>query len=178
MRTAWLLWLSLLALSAARADEIPFHQYRLLERGMSSAEVQYRVGAPDRETLVNTQYVFRRIWYYLPERSTGGWLSRIEFGPDDRVDALARHRVSAGRIDAGGGLSLRDFSLLDEGMSSGEVYLRIGPPDRETLVSNERGFVKIWYYLPQPQDRAVRDRITRIEFDARDRVRTLERTRP
>lgn len=177
MRTGWL-WLALLLAGAAQADEIPFHAYRLLDRGMSSAEVQYRVGAPDRETVVNTEYLFRRIWYYLPDRSTGGWLTRIEFGADDRVRALERHRVSAGRIDAGGGLSLRDYSLLEEGMSSGEVFLRVGPPDRESLVHNDRSFSKIWYYLPEPGDGTARDRITRIEFDARDRIRKLSRTRP
>ena len=60
---------------------------------MSEAEVLMRVGPPDKETVVSTQYLYQRIWYYIPDGSySGHWLTTITIGPDGKVVNIERTR--------------------------------------------------------------------------------------
>lgn len=70
--------------------------YNLLSRGMSEAEVLYRVGPYDHETRY-TDYdhaVTRKVWYYIPARVTSSsWITEIEFDQNGSVQSLVRYRA-------------------------------------------------------------------------------------
>lgn len=83
------LFLPLQAESAA----IPFHKFRLLQEGMSEGEVIMRVGPPDRETLINNQFQYKKIWYYIPDGSySGDWLTTITIDANGRVIEIEREK--------------------------------------------------------------------------------------
>jgi hypothetical protein len=86
----------LCAVAAASADMIPMRDYTLLSRGMSEAEVLFRVGPYDHESRY-TDYdhnVIRKIWYYIPHRKTSdSWITEIEFDQDGVVQSLVRYRA-------------------------------------------------------------------------------------
>lgn len=72
---------------------------------------------------------------------------------------------------------LREFGLLREGMSEAEVLVRLGPYDHEAVYFDHYAVVrKVWYYIPDGTYSG--DWITEITFDARGRVRKLDRYRP
>jgi hypothetical protein len=81
---------------AASADMIPMRDYTLLSRGMSEAEVLFRVGPYDHESRY-TDYdhnVIRKIWYYIPHRKTSdSWITEIEFDQGGVVQSLVRYRA-------------------------------------------------------------------------------------
>jgi hypothetical protein len=80
----------------AYADMIPMRDFNLLSRGMSEAEVLFRVGPYDHETRY-TDYdhsVVRKIWYYIPARATSNaWITEIEFDQNGVVQSLNRYRA-------------------------------------------------------------------------------------
>lgn len=84
------------AIPAARADMIPMRDYILLARGMSEAEVLYRVGPYDHQS-VSTDYhhnVIRKVWYYIPEHaSSDAWITEIEFDNAGTIQSLNRYRA-------------------------------------------------------------------------------------
>lgn len=91
---AWVA-LVLLALTVrpVAADAIPFHKYRLLREGMSEGQVLLRVGEPDRETVISNDYIYRKIWYYLPDgHYSGDWLTVITFDANGKITRLERSK--------------------------------------------------------------------------------------
>lgn len=156
------------------AEPIAFSDYRLLQEGMNQAQVQLRVGAPDMETVISTDYLYRRIWYYLPTPGTGGWLTTITFGANDTIERLERHRVDTVLSPSGARPGFREFSLLREGMNEAEVWMRMGPPDRRTTINQDRHYANIWYYLPTPGSGGW---ITTLQFDTEGRLSRIERER-
>lgn len=81
---------------SGRADMISMRDYSLLTRGMSEAEILYRIGPYDHQS-VYTDYhhnVIRKIWYYIPERkSSDAWITEIEFDQGGIVQSLQRYRA-------------------------------------------------------------------------------------
>ncbi|TCV80104.1 hypothetical protein EDC63_13017 [Sulfurirhabdus autotrophica] len=72
------------------AAEIPFEKFRILDDGMSVAEVVLLAGEPDRETHVQShRWVSRKIWYYIP-KDRSGWLTTITFDNNGRVFSIER----------------------------------------------------------------------------------------
>lgn len=73
-------------------------------------------------------------------------------------------------------MAMRDYHLLDIGMSEAEVLHRVGPPDHETVVNDgffgPSGFV--WYYIPTEP----RGWITEIIFDSHGRIKDTRRYKP
>ena len=88
--------LAMLLAPVAGADMIDMVDYTLLSRGMTEAEVLYRVGPFDHES-VETDYhhnVIRRIWYYIPARDTSdAWITEIGFDQSGVVQSLDRYRA-------------------------------------------------------------------------------------
>ncbi len=86
----------LLGLSAPLgAGEVDMRDYNLLSRGMSEAEILYRIGPPDHETVTNDYYgrVQRKVWYYIPDgKKSRQWLSTIVFDAYGTVTELRRER--------------------------------------------------------------------------------------
>jgi len=81
---------------AVRADMIPMRDYIRLDRGMSEAEVLYRVGPFDHQSISSDYYqnVIRKIWYYIPDRQTSdSWITEIEFDNRGVIQSLKRYRA-------------------------------------------------------------------------------------
>lgn len=92
----FLLLLALLYGSVASADEIDMRDYIKLSKGMSEAEVLYRLGPPDHETVKSDyhQNVLRKSWFFIPlPQNTGKWITEIEFDSNGRIINLDRNRV-------------------------------------------------------------------------------------
>lgn len=91
MRTLIVLTLGLLGyatVSAAR--EVDMRDYLLLRDGMSEAEVLYRIGPYDYESVYADYHRFplRKVWSYIPPR--GGWLTQITFDSSGHIWKLER----------------------------------------------------------------------------------------
>lgn len=92
----YLLLLLLLCGSITSADEIDMRDYIKLRKGMSEAEVLYRLGVPDHETSQTDYYhnIFRKTWFYIPQQqSNGKWITEIEFDRRGNIVDLARDRI-------------------------------------------------------------------------------------
>ncbi len=94
-RIPLLLPLLLICSAALPAAEVDMRDYNLLRRGMNEAEILYRIGPPDHETVYNDYYgrILRKVWYYIPERQgSRKWLSSITFDAHGIVTELRRER--------------------------------------------------------------------------------------
>ena len=79
----------------ARADMIPMREYIMLDRGMTEAEVLYRVGPCDYKTDQSDYFhdIISTTWYYIPaRRSSDGWITEITFDSRGVVQSLNRYR--------------------------------------------------------------------------------------
>ncbi|MBI1733259.1 MAG: hypothetical protein HYR49_10915 [Gammaproteobacteria bacterium] len=80
----------------AGADMVPMRDFIQLRNGMHEAEVLYRIGAPDYESLSTDYYhnVLRKVWHYLPARDrTNTWITEITFDHAGVVQSLRRTRA-------------------------------------------------------------------------------------
>lgn len=85
--------LVLLLSGQAAADAIAFREFRLLKAGMSEVEVLSRVGEPDRERVIDNHFMYRMIWYYVPDGDySGDWSTTITFDANGRVVSIRRER--------------------------------------------------------------------------------------
>jgi hypothetical protein len=92
----FLLLLILLYGSVASADEIDMRDYIKLRKGMSEAEVLYRLGPPDHETVKSDYHdsILRKTWFFMPmQQSNGKWITEIEFDANGRIINLDRNRL-------------------------------------------------------------------------------------
>ncbi len=82
-----------LCLSPLSASEVVLRDYTLLSNGMSEAEVLYRLGPYDHETIYFDHWraPVRKTWYYVPE-SRSGWITEIVFDAGGHVQSLERTR--------------------------------------------------------------------------------------
>ena len=88
--------LLLAAAPAVPADMIPMRDYNLLSRGMTEAEVLFRVGRYDHQSSYGDYHhnIIRKTWYYIPEKKgSQSWISEIEFDGNGVVQELRRYRV-------------------------------------------------------------------------------------
>ena len=80
----------------ASADMIPMRDFILLKRGMSEAEVLYRVGPYDYES-VRTDYdrnIISKTWYYIPAgQGSDKWITEIVIDMHGKVKELERYRA-------------------------------------------------------------------------------------
>jgi len=88
-----LLAAGLAAMSQAHADTMPMRDFHLLDIGMSQAEVLYRVGPPDHETVFGGSIhgITRVIWYYIPQ-NPNGWITEIIFDSHGRIKNTKRYK--------------------------------------------------------------------------------------
>ena len=81
----------------AMAASIDMHDFIRLKTGMSEAEVLYRVGPYDHETVTYGYYgTLYKIWYYIPainETSNKKWITEIKFDNSGRISALDRYKL-------------------------------------------------------------------------------------
>jgi len=96
MKKLLLLLLVLLYGSLASADAIDMRDYIKLRKGMSEAEVLYRLGNPDHETVRSDYHhnILRKSWFFIPkQRSSDKWITEIEFDSRGRIIKLDRNRI-------------------------------------------------------------------------------------
>lgn len=79
------------------ADAVPMRDFIYLRTGMSEAEVLYRIGPYDHETIAYGYYhnILHKIWYYIPQKgevSNKEWITEIRFNGDGQVIALDRYK--------------------------------------------------------------------------------------
>ncbi len=88
------IYLLLLVPGLGRSEQMDMRDFIRLSEGMTEAEVLYRVGPPDYESVYHdNHYVTRKIWYYIPERSgSSGWITEIVYHHDGTVTDLKRTR--------------------------------------------------------------------------------------
>lgn len=92
-----LLFTAILAMAAVRPaypGEVALPDFNLLSEGMSEAEVLYRLGPYDHETVYTDYYRFpiRKRWAYLPAPGRRGWITEITFNHSGQVDRIDRYR--------------------------------------------------------------------------------------
>ena len=97
MKKLLLLLLVLLYGCLASADAIDMRDYIKLRKGMSEAEVLYRLGSPDHETIKSDHHhnILRKTWFFIPAlRSSDKWITEIELDSNGRIINLDRNRVN------------------------------------------------------------------------------------
>lgn len=80
---------------ASLAAGVDLHDYNLLREGMNEAEVLYRLGPRDHETVFyDRDYINKKIWYYIPDgHYSSAWITTIHFDGNGRVTKLERTRA-------------------------------------------------------------------------------------
>lgn len=80
--------------SPAVAREVNLRDFILISVGMSEAEVLYRLGPFDYETVYTDYYRYptRKRWAYLPDYGKRGWITEITFDSRGRVQNIERYK--------------------------------------------------------------------------------------
>ena len=93
MRALTVTLITLLWTLALQAGAVSLRDYGRLRLGMSEAEVLTRIGEPDRERIINNDFTYQMIWYYIPDGSySGAWTTTIFFDANGRIKKLERDR--------------------------------------------------------------------------------------
>lgn len=84
--------------AAGLAGSVAMRDYNLLSTGMSEAEILYRLGPYDHETVTYGRFytIFQKTWYYIPDReetSNHRWITEIQFDAGGLVTGLDRYRA-------------------------------------------------------------------------------------
>ena len=79
------------------AGAVPMNDFIYLRTGMSEAEVLYRIGPYDHETVAYDYFhnILHKTWYYIPDKGEVGnkkWITEIHFNRDGQVTALDRYK--------------------------------------------------------------------------------------
>lgn len=80
----------------ASADAIDMKDYLILKNQVSEAEVLYRLGPPDHETINDDCYhkVLNKTWFYIPaNKGSNKWISEFRFNANGRLISKDRYRV-------------------------------------------------------------------------------------
>ena len=78
------------------ADGIDMRDYITLRSGMTEAEVLYKFGPSDHETIRSDRldFTLSKTWFYIPVRSsTDKWITEIKFDSNGRLIKRDRYRV-------------------------------------------------------------------------------------
>ncbi|MCG3202867.1 MAG: hypothetical protein NFCOHLIN_02753 [Gammaproteobacteria bacterium] len=80
--------------ASAVAGEVDMRDYIMLDEGMTEAEVLYRLGPYDYETVYSDYYhlPIRKRWAYLPAYGKRGWVTEITFDHRGRIQQIERYR--------------------------------------------------------------------------------------
>jgi hypothetical protein len=166
------------------AGQIDFDTYRLLQRGMSEAEVLVRAGPPDKINSFDVgigglqSFETVRQLFYIPRPGEVDPHLTVITTQGGRVSDIERTKLfSSPKGRAGGPLDFQTYTQLEIGMSEGELLAKAGPPDDE--VPLERGVggdisTKQYLYLPGPRETDPHLTVITIQ---NGRVVRIERTK-
>ena len=96
MKKTIIFFLLILNSCIAYADAVAFKDYRLIRRGMTEAEVLYRLGPFDRETVRSDRFnaVLSKIWFYIPnQRNSNKWITELRFNSSGVLVSTDRYRI-------------------------------------------------------------------------------------
>ena len=82
--------------SALIADAIEMRDYITIRTGMSEAEILYKFGPSDHETIRSDRldFVLSKTWFYIPIRSSNDkWITGIKFDSNGKLIKLDRYSV-------------------------------------------------------------------------------------
>jgi len=82
--------------TGSRADMILMRDFIQLTKGMTEAEVLYRIGPFDHESVYTDHHhtIIRKTWYYIPERhSSSSWITEIKFNRLGHIQSMERYRA-------------------------------------------------------------------------------------
>jgi hypothetical protein len=78
------------------ADAIGMRDYITLRTGMSEAEILYKFGTSDHETIRSDRlnFILSKTWFYIPNRSSNDkWITEIKFDSNGKLIKRDRYRV-------------------------------------------------------------------------------------
>ena len=78
------------------AEAIDMRDYITLRTGMTEAEVLYKFGPSDHETIRSDRldFILSITWFYIPDRSDSEkWITEIKFDSNGRLIKRDRYRV-------------------------------------------------------------------------------------
>ncbi len=96
MKKFILLLLIVLYGSLASADAIDMRDYIILKNQISEAEVLYKFGSPDHETINSDyhNYILNKIWFYIPKKNNANkWITEFKFNANGRLISKDRYRT-------------------------------------------------------------------------------------
>jgi hypothetical protein len=80
----------------ASADAIDMRDYIILKNEISEAEVLYKFGAPDHET-INSDYhhnILTKTWFYIPHgNGSNKWITEFKFNGNGKLISKDRYRA-------------------------------------------------------------------------------------
>jgi len=84
----------LTGVTTATAGTLPFKKARLLQRGMSAAEVLYLVGPPDFRQLKDAYWTNVQSWFYIPGATDSDpWQTVIHFDQWGNIRQVDRDKI-------------------------------------------------------------------------------------
>ncbi|MGB1799204.1 MAG: hypothetical protein ACPHLK_00070 [Gammaproteobacteria bacterium] len=96
MKKSILLLFTLLYANQASADAIDMKDFLILKNNVSEAEVLFKLGPPDHETINDDcfNHVLNKTWFYIPKRkSSNKWISEFRFNGNGRLISKDRYKV-------------------------------------------------------------------------------------
>jgi hypothetical protein len=96
MKKSILLLLALLYGSYASADAIDMRDYIILKNDITEAEVLYKFGSPDHETINSDyhHYIISKTWFYIPaQNASDKWITEFKFNGNGKLISKDRYRV-------------------------------------------------------------------------------------
>ena len=78
------------------ADAIEMRDYITIRTGMTEAEILYKFGPSDHETIRSDRldYTLSRTWFYIPVRNSNNkWITEIKFDSNGKLIKRDRYRV-------------------------------------------------------------------------------------
>ncbi len=80
----------------ASAEAIDMRDYILLKNEISEAEVLYKFGSPDHETIRSDyhHYILSKIWFYIPTQyGSNKWITEFRFDGNGKLISKDRYRA-------------------------------------------------------------------------------------
>ncbi len=80
----------------ASAEAIDMREYIILKNEVTEAEVLYRFGAPDHETINSDNFhqLLSKTWFYIPAQSgSNKWITEFKFNGNGKLISWDRYRI-------------------------------------------------------------------------------------
>lgn len=82
----------------ASAEAIDMRDYIILRSELTEAEVLYRFGAPDHETINSDTFnrILSKTWFYIPSQSESNnnkWITEFKFNGNGKLISRDRYRI-------------------------------------------------------------------------------------